>query len=61
MLQKPITYMYCVYITLPLQGRHKHLVSQSQVYTPPEHLARHQSARWTKNYNNDDDAGEELQ
>ena len=30
MLQKPITYMYRVYITLPLQGRHKHLASQSQ-------------------------------
>ena len=64
MLQKPITYMYHMYIILPLQGEHKHLASQSihmdriAMYTP-EHLARHRSARWMKNYNNDDDAGED--
>ena len=56
--------MYRVYITLPLQGQHKHLASRSIhmdcicSYTPG-HLTRHQSARWTKNYNNDDDAGED--
>ena len=70
MLQKPITYMYRVYITLTLQGRHKHLASPSihmdrmcipidTIYgIPPGHIAGHQSARWTKKYNNDDDAGE---
>ena len=64
MLQKPITYMYRVYITLPLQGRHKHLASQSihmdRIHIPPRHIAGHRSARWTKNYNNnDDDVGED--
>ena len=40
MLQKPITYMYRVYITLPLQGRHKHLTSRSihmdRIRIPPD-------------------------
>ena len=51
------------YITLPLQGQHKHLVSQSihmnRIRIPSGHLARHRSARWTKNYSNDDDADED--
>ena len=29
MLQKPKTYIYLVYITLPLQGQHRHLASRS--------------------------------
>ena len=56
-------YMYRVYITLPLQGRHKHLASQSihmdHIIIPPGNIAGHRSARWTKKYNNDDDAGED--
>ena len=60
MLQKPITYMYYVYITLPLQGWHKHLASQSQYpYGSYMYTLGHRSARRTKNYNNDDDAGED--
>ena len=59
MLQKPITYMYRVYITLPLQGRQKHLASPSIHMDSIRILPGHQIARWTKNYNNDDDAGED--
>ena len=51
------------YITLPLQGWHKHLASRSihmdRIRIPPGHLAGHQSARWTKNCNNNDDVGED--
>ena len=47
------------YITLPLQGRHKHLVSRSIHMDRIRIPAGHRSARWMKNYNNDDDAGED--
>ena len=54
---------YYYYITLPLQGRHKHLASRSihmdRIRILPGYLAGHRSARWMKNYNNYDDVGED--
>ena len=51
------------YNTLPLQGWHKHLASRSihmdRIRILSVHLARHRNARWTKNYNNYDDVGED--